>query len=157
MSDAASIPTRGCLLGVDFGTKRIGFAMCDDQQGFAAPLETYTRTVDSVDAKHLAQLCEDYRIKGIVIGLALHISGEESHISHLARQYGTWAAKVTGLPVTFWDERFSSATADVKLLEAGLVHTRKDSRRDMLAAQSILESYITASDRNVQPSDLRTP
>jgi putative holliday junction resolvase len=155
MSDAISIPTTGCLLGVDFGTKRIGFAMCDDRQTFAAPLETYTRTVESIDAKHLAQLCEDYRIKGIVIGLALHISGEESHISHQARQYGEWAAKVTGLPVTFWDERFSSATADVKLLAAGLTDPRKDSRRDMLAAQSILESYITAPDRTVMPSDLR--
>jgi hypothetical protein len=40
-------------------------------------------------------------------------------------------------------------------MAAGLVHTRKDSRRDMLAAQSILESYITAEDRNVAPSDLR--
>lgn len=150
-----AVPTEGCLLGIDFGTKRIGFAMCDDRQVFATPLETYSRTVDSVDAKYLAQLCIDYRIRGIVIGLALHMSGDESSISHQARNYGSWAADVTGLPIVYWDERFSSAAADVRLLEAGFTNTRKDSRRDMLAAQAILQSFIDAADRNAMPTDRR--
>lgn len=149
------VPTEGNLLGIDFGTRRIGFAMSDDRQVFATPLQTYTRTVESVDARHLKQLCEDYRIKGIVIGLALHMSGDESHISHQSREYGKWAAQVTGLPVVFWDERFSSAAADVRLLEAGLVHTYKDSRRDMLAAQAILQSFLEAADRGALPGDRR--
>jgi putative holliday junction resolvase len=149
------VPTEGNLLGIDFGTRRIGFALSDDRQVFATPLETYTRTVESVDSRHLKQVCEDYRIKGIVIGLALHISGEESRVSHQSREYGEWVAGVTGLPVVFWDERFSSAAADVHLLEAGLTETRKDSRRDMLAAQAILQSFLDAADRNAMPTDRR--
>lgn len=149
------LPTDGCLLGVDYGTRRIGFAMCDDRQVFSTPLETYSRTVESLDAKNLKQLCEDYRIKGIVVGLALHISGDESRISAEAREYGKWVRQVTGLPVVFWDERFSSAAADVKLLAAGLSDTRKDHRRDMLAAQTILQSFIEAEDRSAMPDDLR--
>lgn len=47
------VPTQGCLLGVDFGTRRIGLAICDDRQVFATPLETYSRTVESIDARHL--------------------------------------------------------------------------------------------------------
>jgi putative holliday junction resolvase len=151
----AQVPTEGNLLGIDFGTRRIGFAMSDDRQVFATPLETYTRTVESVDARHLKQICEDYRIKGIVIGLALHISGDESRVSHQSREYGEWVAEVTRLPVVFWDERFSSATADVRLMEAGLTETRKDSRRDMLAAQAILQSFLDADDRTAMPMDRR--
>jgi putative holliday junction resolvase len=150
-----AIPTQGSLLGIDFGTRRIGLAMSDDRQVFAVPLETWTRTVESVDARHLRQVCEDYRIRGIVVGLALHLSGDESRISHLTREYGDWVARITGLPVTFWDERFSSATADVRLLEAGLTDTRKDSRRDMLAAQAILQSFLDAPDRSAMPIDRR--
>lgn len=152
---SGEVPTEGCLLGIDFGTKRIGYAMSDDRQVFATPLETYTRTVEAVDAKHLKQLCEDYRIKGIVIGLALHMSGDESRISQQSREYGESVAQTTGLPVVFWDERFSSASADVRLLEAGQIDTRKDSRRDMLAAQAILQSFLEAPDRTAMPIDRR--
>lgn len=149
----AAVPRDGCLLGIDFGTRRIGFAFCDDRQGFALPLETYTRTVESVDAKHLRQLCEDYRIRGIVIGLALHVSGDESAVSQWAREYGQWVVQTTGLPVVFWDERYSSAAADVKLLAAGLTDPRKDSRRDMLAAQCILQSFLEARERSSDPAE----
>lgn len=152
---AGPVPTEGNLLGIDFGTRRIGFAMSDDRQVFATPLETYTRTVESVDARHLKQICEDYRIKGIVIGLALHMSGDESRVSQQSREYGEWVAGITGLPVVYWDERFSSAAADVRLLETGLTETRKDSRRDMLAAQAILQSFLDAADRNAMPMDRR--
>ena len=155
-STPQAVPTEGCLLGIDFGTKRVGFAVCDDRQVISTPLETSERTVESVEAKRLQQIVEDYRIKGLVIGLPVHMSGDESRGTHQARQYGDWARSVTGLPVAYWDERFSSATADVRLLAAGIVDTRKDSRRDMLAAQAILQSYLDAPDRTVSPADLRS-
>ena len=152
---AEGVPAQGCLLGIDFGTKRIGYAVCDDRQVMATPLETYERLVESVDAQHLRQIVEDYRIRGIVIGVAVHMSGEESPGSLAAREYGDWSRRMTGLPVVYWDERFTSASADVHLLAAGITDTRKDSRRDMLAAQAILQSFLDAPDRSATPADLR--
>ena len=117
------VPSQGCLLGIDFGTKRVGFAICDDRQVIVIPLETSERTVEAVEAKHLQQIVEDYRIRGLVIGLPVHMSGDESRGTHLVRRYGDWARSVTGLPVAYWDERFSSATADVRLMAAGIMDT----------------------------------
>jgi putative holliday junction resolvase len=151
----AAVPTEGCLLGIDFGTRRVGFAISDERQVFAMPLQTHTRTVEAVDAEHLRQICRDYRIRGVVVGLPLHMSGEESAMSAQAREYARWCAQVSRIPVVFWDERLSSAAADVRLLAAGQTDTRKDSRRDMLAAQAILQSFIDAPDRSAMPDDLR--
>jgi putative holliday junction resolvase len=136
--------SHGTLLGIDFGTVRVGLAVCDPDRIIASPLETYTRRDDAADATHFAKVAADHRAVALVVGLPLHAGGEESDKSREARGFGAWLATVTGLPVVFWDERFTTALAEDALLMGKLSHKKRKERRDRVAAQMILQNYIEA-------------
>lgn len=136
--------TRGVLLGLDYGTVRIGLAVCDPDRILASPLETYLRKSDVEDAAYFVKVTAEHRAVGWVVGLPLHADGQESDKSHEARVFGAWLATVTGLPVVFWDERFTTALAEDALLGAKMTHRKRRERRDRVAAQMILRAYLDA-------------
>ena len=134
----------GRLLGVDYGVKRIGLAVSDPDRIIASPLLTYERIDGDVDATFYCKLILDERIAAIVVGLPVHTDGREGVKAIEARAYGKWLAQTTGLPVRYWDERFSTAQAESALWNAGLTHQKRKDRRDRVAAQMILQAYIEA-------------
>jgi putative holliday junction resolvase len=146
------IPAEGALFGIDFGTKRIGVAISNPEQTMSMPLENYTLRKPDLDAAWLRQLARGYGIRGLVIGLPVHMSGDEGGKAKQAREFGRWAAEATGLPVTWWDERYSSSVADMRMDQSGVSKNRRKSKRDQLAAQVILQSFIDAEDRDAPPS-----
>ena len=150
-----AVPAKGRLLGIDFGTKRLGFAVCDPAQTMSAPVENYTRGDLNQDGRVLRRLLEEYRPVGVVIGLPVHMSGQESGKSKEARAFGHWVTTTTGLPVAFWDERYSSAIAEEYLRSAELSKKGRDKRRDMLAAHILLKNFLQSRDRTAAPPDLR--
>ncbi|HJZ57085.1 MAG TPA: Holliday junction resolvase RuvX [Gemmataceae bacterium] len=136
--------TKGRMLGVDFGTVRIGLAVCDPDRIVASPLETYTRRGEAADAAYFAALAAAEKVVGLVVGLPLHTGGEEGVKAKEARVFGAWLGSVTALPVVFWDERFTTAAAEDALWDAGLTHKKRRDRRDRVAAQIILQSFLDA-------------
>ena len=150
-SNEKEIPAEGCLLGLDYGEKRVGLAICTPDRTMAVPLETYHRVNDQLDTPYLQQTVKDHRIVGIVIGLPVHMNGEEGRLAMQARQYGEWVAEVTELPITFWDERLTSAAADELLNQAELTSRMRKQNRDRIAAQIILESWLAAPNKKSTP------
>jgi len=154
MNDSSSqpqVPAAGPLIGLDFGTKRIGVAICNSDQTIASPLENYTRQSKQDDARHFDRLFQDYRAVGLVVGLPVHMSGEEGQQAREARKFGSRMGEQLGLPVGFWDERYTSAFAEQHLTEAGLSKKKRKARMDKLAAQIMLQSFLDAPDRNRKP------
>jgi putative Holliday junction resolvase len=109
---------KGVLLGVDFGAVRVGLAVSDPDRIIASPLETVTRRSDEQDAAHYRRVATECRAVGFIVGLPLHADGRESAKSLEARAFGAWLSGVTGLPVVFWDERFTTSLAEDALLVA---------------------------------------
>ncbi len=144
----ATLPRQGRLAGIDFGTRRVGVAISDAGQVLASPHENYTRKDQAADAAHFQQLVEQEEICGFVVGLPVHASGEESQKSREARRFGRWLAEVTGRPVAFYDERYSTAAADHLLDQADLSARGRKQRRDMLAAQIILAGFLESVARD---------
>lgn len=142
---AVTLPRQGRLAAIDYGTVRIGVAVSDPDQKLASPLENYTRRGEAQDAAWLKSLAASERIVGFVVGLPVHTSGHESQKSHEARQFGKWLGELTGLPVQFFDERYTSAHAEALLLEAGFTTKRRKERLDKLAAQILLAAYLESS------------
>ena len=134
--------SRTRLLGVDFGSVRVGLAVSDPDRRFAFPLQTRTREGRERDAAFFRALVEREEVGGFVVGLPVHNDGSESAKSVEARRYGTWLAEVTGLPVTYHDERFTTVLAESALWDAGLTHKRRKERRDKVAAQMLLQAYL---------------
>jgi putative Holliday junction resolvase len=132
------------LLGVDYGAVRIGLAVSDPDRKFAFPLEVRERRDREVDASFFRALVQREEIGVLVVGLPVHLDGRESRESAQARAFGTWLAEVTGLPVVYYDERFTTVQAENALWEAGLTHKRRKQRRDKVAAQMLLQAYLDA-------------
>jgi putative Holliday junction resolvase len=132
------------LLGVDFGTVRVGLAVTDPDRKLAFPLETYRRRGPAEDAAYFCEVVEREEAGGLVVGLPLHTDGREGQKAAEARAFGRWLAEATGLPVVFFDERFTTAQAESALWSAGLTHGRRKERRDRVAAQILLQSYLDA-------------
>lgn len=147
-------PARGRLLGIDFGTRRLGFAVCNLEQTIASPVANYTRSSLELDARRLRQIVAEYSAVGLVVGLPVHMSGDEGGKAREARTFGAWASAVTGLPVRYGDERYSSLIAEQRLLDAELSMKKRKARLDMLAAQHILQGYLDRSDRTATPGPL---
>jgi putative Holliday junction resolvase len=139
-----ALPRKGRLLGIDFGTKRVGIAVSDLFQKLASPLHNYQRNGQQADSRFFRNLVEEYEVAGLVVGLPLHMSGDESQKSGEARRYAAWLAKTTGLPVGFQDERFTSSQAQNLMLEANLTKKQRAARIDKLAAQLILQAFLDA-------------
>ncbi len=144
-------PSRGVLLGVDYGTVRIGVAVSDAEQQMAFPLAVYRRRSPEADAAWFRQLVREHRPVRLVVGLPVHLDGRESQKSQEARRFGSWLAETTGVPVVFFDERFTTVEADQVLQQAQLRGRRAKQRRDMLAAQAMLTAYLESSHRGQQP------
>jgi putative Holliday junction resolvase len=138
------VSARTRLLGIDYGTKRVGLAVSDADRKIASPLTTYERGDREADASFFLRLIETEEIGQLVVGLPIHLSGDESAKSTEARAFGKWLHEVTGLPVAFADERFSTVEAESALWDAGLTHKKRKARRDRLAAQILLQTYIEA-------------
>jgi putative Holliday junction resolvase len=132
------------LLGVDYGTKRVGLSISDADRKIASPLSIHHRRGERQDARRFQELAKEERIGGIVVGLPVRTTGSEGSKAAEARAFGVWLQKETGLPVVFWDERFTTADAEQLLQEAGLTSKRRKARIDMVAAQIMLQSYLDA-------------
>ncbi len=73
------------------------------------------------------------------------MSGDEGGKAKEARAFGDWLARVTGLPVEYWDERYTTADAESTMREAGLSTRERKERLDKVAAQLILQAYLDAN------------
>ncbi len=138
------------IIGVDYGTVRIGIALTDLEVGIATPYETYTRRSPTLDAEYFCNLATSERPRHFVVGLPVHLDGRESQKSREARQFGDWLAKLTGIEVEFFDERYTSTEAEAILGGAKLTKKQRKARIDQLAAQIMLTAYIEAGARGQQ-------
>lgn len=137
----------GRLAGIDYGTVRIGIAVTDSRRTLASPYENYNRRSPDQDARRFRQLVQEERIAKFVVGLPVHLSGGESQKSREARAFGQWLEETTGVPVEYFDERYTSAEAEAFLLGAELTSKQRKRRLDMLAAQIMLSAYLESTRR----------
>lgn len=137
-----SLPGTGVLIGVDHGSKRIGLAVSDSRQTLAMPLSTLAAKSPAHNAQKLRRICGEYGAVGWVVGLPLHLSGDESDQSRKVRAFGAWLAETTLRPVGYWDERLSSHAAESVLWSLGESPQARSGRIDGIAAQVILEAYL---------------
>lgn len=142
--ESSPFPAHGRLLGVDYGRVRVGLAVCDPERRVASPLDTYELRSATADAAYFTRVVAEHDVVGLVVGLPLHIGGEEGESARAARAFGDWLSRVTGRPVVYWDERLTTWQAEGALLAAGLTHQKRRRRRDRVAAHFILQGYLDA-------------
>lgn len=131
----------GRVLGLDYGTVRIGVAV-SDALGIAA------RPVRTVPADHFADeldgLLDELAPSMVVVGLPTGLSGHEGPSAEGARALATMVGERTGLPVEFADERFTSTRAESLLRDR--IRDRRERRQhvDAVAASVMLQGWLDA-------------
>ncbi|PTW61457.1 putative Holliday junction resolvase [Breoghania corrubedonensis] len=145
---AAALPPFGRLIGIDLGTKTIGLALSDGRRSIASPLETIRRTKFTADADRLLAIVAEHEVAGLVIGLPLNMDGSEGPRVQATRAFARNLAGRQQMPMTYWDERLSTAAVTRTLLEADTSRARRGELVDKMAAAYILQGFL---DRMAHP------
>ena len=137
--DDSAVPTKGRILAIDPGERRIGVAGADLGLRVAIPLTTIEGGPDAVEA--VARLVDEEGARALVVGLPLSLSGALGQQAERAQALAEALADRLSIPVLTWDERLSSAEARRRLSSGG--GRRRDKRDvDALAAAIILQAYL---------------
>jgi putative Holliday junction resolvase len=139
---ANSEPKR--ILALDLGKKRIGLALSDPLGITAQGLTTLQRTNIRTDMAELARIVKENEVAFILVGLPLHMSGDEGRQANYTREFGERLATCTGLEVRFWDERLTTVEAQRVLKESGISIAKRGKAVDKLAAQILLQSFLAS-------------
>lgn len=138
------LEVNGAILALDVGKRRIGIAVTDQLKLTAQGLPTLERTRIRDDMRYLSDLANARNVALFVIGRPLHLSGTESRQSEYTREFGERLRVSTGIPVVYWDERFTTVEATRLMRDAGATLEQRKKAVDRLSAVLILESYMEA-------------
>ncbi len=87
MLKAISNMNRGPILGIDWGTKRVGIAVSDEEANIAHGRAVYVREDLASDVSHIKELVRESGVKEVVIGLPLDMEGTEGRQAEKAREF----------------------------------------------------------------------
>jgi len=127
------------VLGIDFGTKRVGLAVSDGLGILASPLDVVPRE-RAVEV--VMRIAIEMDIAKIVVGLPTALGGHEGASADEARSLGKDLHNATELPVVYHDERFTSRMAETALLGKGMKRRDRRQKVDKIAAAIILQDYL---------------
>ena len=133
------------ILALDVGKKRIGLAVSGPVCGTIIGLDTLERTRIRDDLQKLKQIAEERSVTALLIGLPLHMSGDESRQSAYTREFGERLSNFLQVPVVYWDERLTSAAAERLMRDSGANLEQRKKALDRMSAVLLLESYLGAS------------
>ena len=136
--------TPGRVLGIDYGTRRVGLAISDPLRVLAGPVGTWDNEPDLM--KRLAELITGEGVTLVVVGMPYAPDGGKGAT---AREVDGFIARLKSyhpVPVETWDESYTSVEAQRLLIEGG---KRRKQRRakgavDTMAARLLLQQFLDA-------------
>nr|WP_295113759.1 Holliday junction resolvase RuvX [uncultured Caulobacter sp.] len=141
---AAALPQSAPIVGLDPGEKTIGVAVSDVTRTVASPLALIEKTKFTQDAEALFKLMDSRGAVGIVVGLPMNMDGTEGVRCQSNRALARNLLRIKpDLPITFWDERLSTAAVTRVLIdEHDISRKRRDEVVDKMAAGWILQGAL---------------
>ncbi|MFQ5612107.1 MAG: Holliday junction resolvase RuvX [Anaerolineae bacterium] len=129
------------VVALDVGEKRIGLAVSDPSGRLASPHGVLRRQSKQEDFARLDRILRELGAELVVVGLPYSLSGHEL-IGPQARRvlrYAEALAETIDVPITFFDESYSTVEAEERLRQAGRKHKAPI---DAAAAAVILQNFL---------------
>ena len=132
-------------MGLDYGSRTVGVAVCDPLGITAQGIETITREDENKLRKtfrRIEELAEQYQVEKIVLGYPKNMNNSAGERAEKTEEFMAALERRTGLPVVLWDERLTTVAANRVLMESGV---RRENRKDVIdkiAAVLILQGYL---------------
>ena len=133
------------ILAVDHGEKHIGLALSDPTATIASPFHVIQHVSRLMDAAQVANLASENDVTLIVIGQSFDEEGQPNLAGRRAARFAEALKQQTQIPVTLWDESFSTQDARAARIEIGVSRKKRAGHLDELAAVMILRSYLDAN------------
>ena len=134
--------TSGRTISLDIGTKTIGVAVSDELGITANGVCTIRRENEKKDLSQLRDVIERYSPHEILVGIPYNQDGSLGSRAKGIKKLSERIRDSLGLPVKYWDESFSTKTAENTLIDAGMGRKKRKTVIDKMAATVILEEYL---------------
>ena len=134
--------TSGRTISLDIGTSTIGVAVSDELGITANGVCTIRRENEKKDISQLRDVIQRYSPREILVGIPYNQDGSLGSRAKSIRRLSEHIRDSLGLPVKYWDESFSTKTAEKTLIDAGMGRKKRKTVIDKMAATVILEEYL---------------
>jgi putative Holliday junction resolvase len=132
------------ILGVDFGSKRIGLAISDETGTIAQAIGYLDGGGVNAVSREVVRVATERGAGTIVVGVPVRLDGTSSLQTEQTLKFIAALEAATAIPVKHWDERLTTAQAERVLLEGNVRRKDRKQKIDKLAAQLMLQSYLDA-------------
>ena len=136
------------VLGLDWGTRRIGVAVSDDRRGLAVGYAVWPAN-EAEFLPLLKRAIADEDIGLIVVGYPLTLRGEQGKSTQAVNLF-IERLQPLGIPITRADERYTSQEASADLTRIGISQKKQRGKLDMAAAVLLLQSFLDQENRTRQ-------
>jgi len=130
------------VIGLDLGEKTIGVAVSDPLGLTAQGIETIKRNNLESDLKRLQELCQEWQVTTLVLGMPRNMNGTYGPRAESTREFGQLLEQELKLPVKYWDERLTTVAAEKMLLQGDLSRRKRKKVIDKIAAVMILQGFL---------------
>lgn len=131
-------------LGIDYGSKRVGLSLSDEEGMFAFPYKIVVNNLELVDTVH--NICGQEEVSAIVIGESTDLSGEKNKIMGSIEEFKKNLEGELDLPIYFEKEFMTTVEArgraGKEMNNAKKVTKEKQDKVDASAAALILQRFL---------------
>ncbi len=139
------------ILAVDYGTRRVGLAISDEDRSMAFPRGALL-VQDPADAvRQVAAFAREHEVAEVLVGMPVNMNGTRGPMAEAAERFAQALGVATGLKVTRWDERMSTQQAERMLIAADVSRQKRKTLVDALAAQQMLVSFLESREGQGAP------
>lgn len=130
------------ILGLDIGQKTIGVAISDPLGFTAQGITTIRRKKKEEDINEIINLCKEYAVDTIVVGLPKNMNGSIGFAGEKIMEFTELLKDSVECKIELWDERLTTVAAHRAMLEADLSRGKRKKIVDKIAATYILQGYL---------------
>jgi putative holliday junction resolvase len=131
------------ILGIDYGSVRVGLSISDPLGLIAQPIEAFKN--DALLFNNLGQITARENVVLIVVGMPFNLKGQKGQKAEEVQKFIERIREELGIKILTWDERFTTTIAGKTMLAMGTKkkeRQKKDGRIDSMAAAVMLQGYL---------------
>jgi len=130
------------ILSLDYGEKRIGIAISDNECSIAFPSEVLERKTVVKDFAYIKQFVNNSNIQAILVGMPYNMNGSEGEKCKIVKDFSLNLLKIINTNIIFWDERLSTMAQEKILINKNVSRKKRKKVIDKLAASHFLQSFL---------------
>ena len=134
------------ILGIDYGSVRVGLSLSDLTQTIAKPFNTITyKNLDDL-LSQLKAVIDNNQVCKLVVGIPYNMKGQDTKQTLKVKEFITFLEDNLSLEVELIDERLSSIEAEKTMHKMNIKTGHNKAEIDKIAASVILQEYLDSYD-----------